>query len=194
MLNYKMKFLLVLSIVVLSISFVGCTPSTSNQGSVSDDESQKVVSIFDAPLYSRITKADLFEKFGETSDVEEWNNETTKGTFPMTIYSYDDKNSNHYEFIVANDSDSVVRVTIYSAKNWAGTGTDIKYTKKSINEMLALLNITPNDSAKVAADTGEAYRIRPVSDTIGDVWFLGMTNDDSTFNMVKVTYNLNYFD
>ena len=48
---------------------------------------------------------------------------------------------------------------MYSAKNWAGTGTDIKYTKKSMNEMLALLNITPKDSAKVVADTGVAYRI-----------------------------------
>jgi len=189
MLKNKGKLLLVFSIMILSISIVGCSQTTSNKGDINAEEA-----VFDAPSYSRITKAELFEKFGETSDIEEWSNKTTKGTFPMTIYSYDDKNSNHYEFIVANDTNSVVRVTIYSAKNWSGTGTDIKYTKKSINEMLTLLNIKPKDSAKVVADTGVAYRISNVSDNVGDVWFLGMTNDDSTFNMVKVTYDLNYFN
>lgn len=194
MLKNKGKLLVAFLIMIFSISFAGCSQTTSNQEGANVEETPKVEAVFDAPNYSRITKADLFAKFGETSDIEEWNNKTAKGTFSMTIYSYDDKNSNHYEFIVANDTDSVVRVTMYSAKNWAGTGTDIKYTKKSMNEMLALLNITPNDSAKVVADTGEAYRISPVSDNVGDVWFLGMTNDVSTFNMVKITYNLNYFD
>ena len=194
MLKNKEKLLLVFFIIILSISFVGCSQTTSNQGATDAEETQKVEAVFDAPSYSRITKADLFAKFGETNEIDKWSNKTAKGTFPMTIYSYDDKNSNHYEFIVANDTDSVVRVTMYSAKNWVGTGTDIKYTKKSMNEMLALLNITPNNYAKVVGDTGEAYRISPVSDNVGDVWFLGMMNDDSTFNLVKVTYNLNYFN
>lgn len=194
MLKNKEKLLLVCFIMIISICFVGCSQTASNQKTTNVEEMQKVEVVFDTQSYNQISKADLFEKLGETSDIEEWNNKTEKGTFKMTIYSYDDKDSNHYEFIIANDIDSLVRATMYSSKKWAGIGTDIKYTKKSMNEMLALLNITPKDYAKILIDTGEAYRISPVSDNVGDVWFLGMANDDSTFNMVKITYNLNYFD
>lgn len=185
MLKNKRKWLLICFILMLSVGFVGCGQTKND----SVGKTQEVKSVFDAPSYSRISKADLFAKFGETSDIEEWNNKTTKGTFPMTIYSYDDKDSNHYEFIVAKDTDTVVRVTMYSAKNWVSTGTDIKYTKKSLKEMLALLKITPKDSAKVIADTGVAYRVRPVSDDVGDVWFLELSEASSTFGMVKITYN-----
>ncbi len=194
MLKNKGKWLLICLVMMFSVSIAGCTQSKSNQKKVNVSETQIIKPIFDAPSYSRISKSDLFSRLGKTSDVEKWNNKTAKETFPMTIYSYDDKDSTHYEFIVANDTDTVVRVTMYSAKNWAGKGTDIKYTKKSMNEMLALLNITPKDSAKVTADTGVAYRISPVSDKVGDVWFLELNKDDSTFGMVKITYDLNYFD
>lgn len=191
MIRKKTKLMLVFFIVMLSLGITGCSQAASVPDVANKDQNVEV--LFDAPSFSRITKAALFEKFGETSDIEKWNNKTEKGTFPMTIYSYDDKNSNHYEFIIADDKDSVVRVTIYSSKNWAGKGTDLKYQNKTMKDMLALLNIIPNDTAKVT-DTGYAYRISPVSDKVGDVWFTGISKDDSIFEMVKITYNLNYFD
>lgn len=189
----KVKLIMVLFIVILTSSLAGCSSNTTDKDTIKE-EPKKIEVIFDAPTFSRISKEALFEKFGETKDIEKWNNKTAKGTFLMTIYSYDDENNIHYEFIIANDIDSVVRVTIYSEKDWSGKGADFKYANKSVNNMLGLLNIIPKDSAKVVADTGEVYRISPVSNDVGDVWFLGMLKDSSTFSSVKITYNLNYFD
>ena len=190
----KKKSFLLIILLIISVVFLGCSdPEKSSAEKKVDVETEEIEVLFDAPSFSRINTKELFNKLGETTEVERWNNKTTKGTFPMTIYSYDDGNNNHYEFIISDDSDSLVRATIYSSKYWNGDGENFKYIKKDMNKMLALLNIIPKDSAKIISDTGVAYRISPVSENVADVWFVGMGNDQ-TFEMVKITYNLNYFE
>lgn len=181
----KFKFTLLFIIFCISIISIGC----SNESK----ENAKIEPIFDASSYSGISKSDLFSKLGEPNNIEKWNNKTTRGIFPVTTYSYEDKDKNHYEFIIPDEIDSVVRVTLYSSKYWTGEGNNLSYKELSDEKMLELLNIKPNDSTKNQADTGFAYRINPVNESINDVWFLDIEKESSTFGMVKITYNPKYF-
>lgn len=45
---------------------------------------------------------------------------------------------------------------------------------------------------KKIADTDSTIRYQLVSDKIADFWVIDIEN--KTFNSVKITYNLNYFD
>lgn len=186
MIKKKSKFKLSLFFLIICISVIstGC----SNESKKSDTTEP----IFDASIYSGISKSDLFSKLGEANKIQKWNSKTTRGTFPVTTYSYEDKENNHYEFIIPDESDSVVRVTVYSSKYWTGEGENLEYKELSIDKMLEILNIKPNNSTKVQADTGFAYRINPVNDNIKEVWFLDIEKEASNFGMVKITYNSNY--
>lgn len=183
----KKRILCVILIIVLSaFATVGCgnQDSTPNSDNSKETNSSKGI-LFDAPSYSGISKSDLFKKFGETSDIFDF-----QGT--LTIYSYDDKDNNHYEFAIANDTDSVVKVIIESAKYKTDEGTYFKYTNKSVDDLLSLFNITPNDSAELV-DTGDAYKISSVSDNLDEIWIYGF-GEDSTFKSVTITYDMSYFD
>ena len=113
-----------------------------------------------------------------------------KGDFKVTTFSYD-KNNNHYEFIVTDNS--VVRLNIYSNKYWNGIGENFKYSGNKQN-MCKLFNIELSDNAKLTADTNYAYRISPVNDKIADFWVQDINTSSKTFGVAKITYNLNYFD
>lgn len=143
--------------------------------------------IIDVSQFSRISYKELKNIMGKPDDTEKWNNKTlTHGTFKMTIYTYDNDDIS-YEFIIADDSDSVVRMNI-SSKN------PIKYNN-SVNDILPMLGVTEtSESCRVISNTGFAYQVTMVSDKIAHIWVWDIDAESKTFSDVKITYNVNYFD
>ena len=86
------------------------------------------------------------------------------------------------EFVIADDQ--VIRAT-YSCEE-----SPIEYS--SSKDIMSMFGISPNSNAKVTADTPAAYRVSPVNDKVADFWVPLMDSSNKTFEMVKVTYNVNY--
>lgn len=171
------------------------TSGTSNSNTDSDIETTAVGAttdvseVVDSSEFSRITSSELIDRLGEPVTIEDWTNKTSKGDFLVKTYSYD-IDDNHYEFIVAEDS--VVRLSIYSGKNWNGAGEDFSYSGDK-SDIFEMFGITPDSDMKVKADTGYAYRISDVNSKVAAFDIYDLT-DSNTFATVKITYNLNYFD
>lgn len=176
----KKVFVLVITVLLCGI----CTACTSS----SEDTTEPTVVIEDVEQFSRISTEELKTIMGEPISEESWTNKTSKGDFNVITLSYD-KDSNHYEFIIADDS--VVRLTIYSSSYWNGTGNrfSIAGEKKDICKSF---DITLGENAKKVTDNNFTYKLSPVNDKIAifDVQDI----DSDTFGLVKITYNLNYFD
>ncbi|MEI8200548.1 MAG: hypothetical protein WCG21_10830 [Eubacteriales bacterium] len=130
-----------------------------------------VIPIVDATQFSRITSEELKSILGEPESVDEW---TYEG-YPTITYTY---NSDNDEFMIIDDA--VVRFTHYG-----------KTVYNSNSEIFTLFGIMPSKEIVKAADTGTALRYHNVSDKIADVWILDI--EDKTFDIIKITYNLNYF-
>ncbi|WP_075617345.1 hypothetical protein [Paenisporosarcina indica] len=58
-------------------------------------------------------------------------------------------------------------------------------------DILALVGITPRDSLNVVAKNDGTEKYSSVSDQVGEVW---ATLDNNTVDILKVTYNFNYFN
>lgn len=86
------------------------------------------------------------------------------------------------EFIVADGQ--VIRATYTSEES------PVEYS--SPEDIMSMFGISPNSNAKVTADTPVAYRVSPVNDKVADFWVPLMDSSSKTFEMVKVTYNVNY--
>ncbi len=125
---------------------------------------------------------------GEPVSEESWTNATSKGDFDVTTLSYD-KNSNHYEFIIADDS--VVRLTIYSNSYWNGTGDRFSITGDK-QDICKSFNISLGENVKKVTDNNLTYTLSPVNDKIA--MFDVQDIDTNSYGFVKITYNLNYFD
>lgn len=168
----------------LCIVLSGCGSSASSD----DSNTEPVTVIEDAEQFSRINNDDLKAIMGEPNSEEAWTNKTQKGDFNVTTLEYD-KNSNHYEFIIADNS--VVRLSIYSEDYWNNTGDRFSFTgdKKDIAKSF---NIALGDNVKKVTDNNTTYKLSPVNDKVAvfDVQDI----DSDTYGFVKITYNLNYFD
>ncbi|WP_353106265.1 hypothetical protein [Acetoanaerobium noterae] len=172
--------------LLLMSSFIMAINRENENNIISNHE---VTPIFNANEYGKITSNELVQKMGEPSTKEDWVNKTASGEFSVTTYEYD-KDGIHYEFIIADDK--VVRITLYSNKYWNDEGYFFTYEKKL--DMLHLFGITEfSDDFKIA-DNSASYRIRPVSDTIEDFWIPDMDSKNKTFGLVKITYDMNYFN
>lgn len=147
--------------------------------------------IFDASSVSRISVEDLISKMGEPIEKEDWINKTTKGNFNVSTYTYD-KEGIYYEFIITENS--VIRLNVYSNLNWNKAGDNFKYKQKNKEDILSLFGIVPNENAKKSVDNGFTFRISPVSNTVADFNVQGINETDKTFEFVKITYNIKYFD
>lgn len=145
------------------------------------DESKEVQVIFNASEYSRISTDELISKMGEPKSVEDWNNETSKGTFQMQIYTYE-KDGIYYEFITADNA--VVKVHFFG--EWA-------YDKDK-KDMPAMFGVEKSDRTKKTVDNGITYKLSPVSDKVAEFEVYNINKDEKTFDTVYVTYNLKYFD
>ena len=167
------KFLI--GLVLLCLMLSGCTATQNTEATIIEDVVQ----------FSRISVDELKAIMGEPSSVEDWKyNDKT----PVTTLSYD-KNANHYEFIVADNS--VVRLTIYSEDYWNGTGNRFAY-KGAKQNICKAFNVELGENAKKAADTNYAFKISPVNDKVAVFDIQDM--DKETYGFVKITYNTNYFD
>lgn len=157
-------------------------------GSSSTSSSEPVSIIEDVEQFSRINTDELKNIMGEPVSEESWTNATSKGDFDVTTLSYD-KNSNHYEFIIADDS--VVRLTIYSNNYWNGTGDRFSITGDK-QDICKSFNISLGENVKKVTDNNFTYTLSPVNDKIA--MFDVQDIDTNSYGFVKITYNLNYFD
>lgn len=181
--KFMKRFLTVLLGVLLVFSITGC-----ENNSKSDGTSSKIGILVDVNQFARITPETLVSTMGEPDTKENWNYQTSKGTFPVTTYFY---GAGEYEFLVIDNS--VVRMTIHSAKYNNKDAKSIKFTTEA--SILDMLNINSNDERiKKTVDTGAALRFSPVSDNVADVWCSLMDKENKTIDEIKITYNLNYFD
>lgn len=147
--------------------------------------------IFDASSVSRISAKELIIKMGEPIKKENWVNKTSKGNFNVSTYNYD-KEGNHYEFIIAEDS--VIRLSIYSNLYLNKKGEYFQYMQKNKEDILSMFGVTPNENAKKVVDNGVTFKIRPVSNKVAVFDVQAINENDKTFGAIKVTYNLNFFD
>lgn len=177
-----MKKTLLLLTTILMCGF--CTACGSN----TSKDAEPVTVIEDVEQFSRISEEELKNIMGEPVSEEPWTNKTSKGDFDVVTLSYD-KGSNHYEFIIADDS--VVRLSIYSGEYWSKSGDRFSITGEK-SDICKSFNITLGDNVKKTADTGYAYTLSPVNDNVAifDVQDI----DVDSYGFVKITYNLNYFD
>ena len=144
--------------------------------------------IDDVTQYSNISEKKLKNIMGKPKSIEKCTNKTANGNFKLKTLSYD-KDSLHFEFIIANKT--VVRLSIYSEKYWNNTGDNFNYTGNK-DDILKMFNVIPNKNAALKADTNYAYIISPVNKKIAEFNIQDISSN--TFGLVKVTYNLNYFD
>lgn len=177
-----MKKIFGLIIVVLLCGI--CTACSSS----SESTSESITIIEDVEQFSRISTRELKNIMGEPVSEESWTNKTSKGNFDVTTLSYD-KDSNHYEFIIADDT--VVRVTIYSNNYWNNTGDRFSITGEK-KDICKSFNITLGDNVKKVTDNNFTYTLSPVNDKVA--MFDVQDIDSDTYGLVKITYNLNYFD
>jgi len=179
--NKKKGCLLPVFIIIGLFTFgliFGISKIVSNQEEYSNvnKEQSKVSMLIDANKFSRISPDELKKILGEPSNIEKWNNKTSKGNIPMITYTYE---NGKYEFLIADNH--VVRFNYYGKQSF-----------NNKNDLFTLFGITPSSNMKKITDTGSAIRYQLVSDKIADFWVIDIEN--KTFNSVKITYNLNYFD
>lgn len=162
------KVLIFLLIMVLCIVAYGCSaPANSN-----------VETIIDVTQYFRIAPEKLVELLGEPKEIEEVNFDSSNGnTYPMTIYYYDTIGES--EFLIIDNT--VVRLNIYK---------EMQYSSEK--DIFKMLGITTSNSTKKITDTGVALRYSPVSDEVADLWITNI--NDKKFDIIKVTYDLRYFN
>lgn len=169
-----MKKLVGLCLLVLVVSIVaGCSSSNKVNSTVSKEKEQ-VSTIIDASQFSRISESEIEKILGDPESVEDWEfngYEATKLTY----------NKGNYEFLIIEDS--VVRFT------YMGSG---KF--KNENDLFEMFGIKPRDGNTKVVDTGSVLSYHSVADNVGEFYVLRDANDKSVIDVVRITYNLNYFE
>lgn len=174
--------------LIIALIFVGAMAFGISRIVQNPDQYQKqdeeISIILDCSKFSRISTEELKNELGEPTNIEDWNNSTSKGEFQMQIYSYDFEGFKG-EFITYEDT--VVKLHLFSNSEWKVEGSNS-------DNIFAMFGIVPGDNAKKTVDTGTTYKFSPVSDKVAEVEFYNYDKKAKTFDTVYVTYNLNYFD
>lgn len=178
----KVIKLVVLAIVVIFVIMV-VKDISKNPIQKKETSSEEIPVILDADAYSRISSEQLIELLGEPKSTEDWNNENSKGTFQMQLYTYD-LDGMYTEFILYEGA--VVKIRCFATEPWE--------IKKDFDNVFKMFNITIKDSARKVVDTGITYKFSPVSDTVAEFEVYNFDSEKHTFDSVYITYNLNYFD
>ncbi len=184
--NKKMGiFIGVFIVFVICISIPNML-KTAEQHTSHDEEDvdEKVAVVFDCSKYSLISAEELTSELGEPKTLEDWNNITSKGEFPMQIYCYDFEDS-YGEFITYEDT--VVKIHLISNSEWKIEGSNF-------NNIFTMFGIEPNEKLRRTVYTGATYKFSPVSDSVAEAEFFGFNKDGDTFNIAYFTYDLSYFD
>lgn len=170
---------LILCFGLITLFITACTNPTSTKETA-------IEPIMNANQFSTISKIELGNILGEAKITEDWNYSSPNGnSYKTTTCGYDIRDGLYAEFMIIDDS--VVRCTIYT--NWYSDPVDLGVGLDK--ELLEMFDIVPNDNLKVIANTNSALRYRPVSDTVAEFWAL---SSDDKIDMVKITFNLNYFE
>lgn len=164
------KLITIVLILSLCLVIYGC--------STVSESSNSVETILDVTQFFRIPPEKLIELIGEPKEVDEWNFDKPNGTtYPVISYYYDILGE--CEFLVIDNK--VVRLNI---------SNEMQFNNEK--DIFKMFGISYTDNTKKIADTGYALRYSPVSDNVADLWILNINN--KTFDSVKVTYDLRYFD
>ena len=147
-------------------------------------QNEEISVILDCSKFSRVSLTELQAELGEPSRVEDWTNQTSKGDFPMQIYTYDFEEF-YGEFIIYEDT--VVKLRLFSNSEWTVEGNNS-------DNIFYMFGIEPSENAKKTVDTGTTHKFSPVSDKVAEIEFYNYDKQSKTFDTVYVTYNLNYFD
>ncbi len=140
--------------------------------------------VLDCSKFSNISAEELKNELGEPRNIEDWNNKTAKGEFPLQIYTYD-FDGFYGEFILHENT--VVKLRLFSDSEW-------KIEGNKFDNIFTMFGIVSSKNTKKIVDTGVTYKFSPVSDKVAQVDFYNYDKENKTFNMVYITYNLNYFD
>lgn len=175
------KAFLVLIIMLICSICISCSSSTH-------ETDETIAIIEDVEQFSGISTKELKSIMGEPDSEESWVNKTSKGDFDVITISYE-KNSNHYEFIAADDT--IIRLTIYSNDYWNNSGDRFPIIGDK-EDICKSFNITLGDDVKKVTDNNFTYTLSPVNDKVA--MFDVQDIDADTYGFVKITYNLNYFD
>lgn len=147
-------------------------------------QDKEISAILDCSKFSRISTNELKTELGEPKRIDSWNNQNSKGTFPMEIYTYD-FNDFYGEFIIYENQ--IVKLRLFSNSKWEVEGSNA-------DNIFAMFGIVPGENAKKTVDTGITYKFSPVSDKVAEIEFYNYEKKNKSFDTVYVTYNLNYFD
>ena len=180
-----MKKVIKLVVLVIVVIFVIMVVKDISKNPIQKKEtsSEEIPVILNADAYSRISSEQLVELLGEPKSTEDWNNENSKGTFQMQLYTYD-LDGMYAEFILYENT--VVKIRCFATEPWE--------IKKEFDNVFKMFNITVKDSARKVVDTGVTYKFSPVSDTVAEFEVYNFDSEKHTFDSVYITYNLNYFD
>jgi hypothetical protein len=179
--DYMLKEFAVFIVVSMVILFVsGC--SSDN---VLNSQNEEINTIIDAAQFSRITPDELVAKLGEPKSTydEKWTNPGDGKDYPMKTYDYD-VDGYYTEFLVIENA--VVRMNIYASDNDKN-----QFFINNNKDILSLLGIEPRESLVVVEDNNAAAKYSSVSDKVGEVWAMF---DEKKADILKVTFNLNYFN
>ncbi|MEK5480305.1 hypothetical protein NYE70_25730 [Paenibacillus sp. FSL R5-0407] len=169
--------LLMPAFILVILSGCGTSQNTSTTAAETNNSKEgNVDMLFDAPSFSRISSKELEEKMGKPEDVEEWK---FNDKYDTKTYIYD---SGNVEFMVIDDT--VVRFSYYP----------VDQKIKDINDLFPMFGIQAGENIKKVADTGMAVKYHTVSDKIGEFYTLFDSSEEKTLSVIKVTYDLRYFE
>ena len=171
-----------ITLLVCLALFVSILTGCGKTESASKKETEQLM---DVSQYSRITSEELIAKLGDSEGKfeENWTNPGTGTEYKMTSYDYT-LEGYYTEFLVIENE--VVRMNIYSSDN-----PENKFILSEPKDILSLVGITLRDSLNVVEENEGTARYSSVSDQVGEVW---ATLDNKTVDILKVTFNLNYFN
>ena len=178
----KKKVGLIIGVILIGALGFGIYRIIQNPEQYQKQENISVV--VDCSKLSRISTDELKNELGEPTNIENWNNQTSKGEFQMQIYTYNFEGF-YGEFILYEDT--VIKLRLFSNTHWKVEGSNS-------DNIFAMFGIVPGENAKKTVDTGTTYKFSPVSDNVAEVEFYNYDKENKTFNTIYVTYNLNYFD
>lgn len=84
-----MRKKIIIGVVILLIGALAFGISRIVQNPEQYQKQEETISVvLNCSKFSRISTEELFAELGEPEKTEDWNNQTTKGEFPMKIYTY----------------------------------------------------------------------------------------------------------
>lgn len=179
----KKKITVIIGIIFIGALCFGISRIIQNPDQY-QRQNEEISVVLDCSKFSRISTEELKSELGEPKATENWNSITSKGEFLMQILTYKFDGFTG-EFITYEDT--VVKLRLLSDSKWKVEGSNS-------DNIFAMFGIVPGENAKKTVDTGTTYKFSPVSDKVAEIEFYNYDKENKSFDMVYVTYNLNYFD